>query len=197
MGDIFLFDLDGTITKSELLPLIGKKLGLHDELEVLTFQTMQGTIPFKESFKKRVEILSEIPISMVQEIILGAECFPELLDWVRKNRSRSYIVTGNLDIWIRPWLEKHGLRGYSSKASILDGKVRLEKILDKETVLFDFDSSHRTIMVGDGANDSEIMARSSLAIVSQMVHSAPPLLLKHANYVIRDEVALCRLLDRL
>ncbi len=197
MGNTFLFDLDGTITKSELLPLIGARLGLGEELQALTFQTMQGAIPFKDSFKKRVEMLSEIPVHLVQEIILEAECFPILLDWVKKNRDRSYIVTGNLDIWVRPWLEKHGLKGFTSEAAILDNKVILKKILDKETVLFDLDSSNRTIMVGDGANDSKIMARSNLAIASQMVHSVPPLLLEHANFVIRDEVALCRLLDRL
>ena len=197
MGDIFLFDLDGTITKSELLPLIGARFGLHEELQYLTFQTMQGAIPFKDSFKKRVEMLSEIPIGLVQEIILEAECFPKLLDWIKKNRNRSYIVTGNLDIWVKPWLEKHGLTGFTSEATILDNKVKLERILDKETVLFDLDSSSRTIMVGDGANDSKIMAKSSLAIASQMVHSVPPLLLEHANFVIGDEVALCRLLDRL
>jgi len=53
---IFLFDLDATITKEEILPVISKKIGKFNEIKKITETTMRGEIPFKESFLKRVNI---------------------------------------------------------------------------------------------------------------------------------------------
>ena len=50
---IFIFDLDSTITKIEILPEISKMIG-DKEMRELTEQTMKGEIPFKHSFIKNV-----------------------------------------------------------------------------------------------------------------------------------------------
>ena len=47
---IFLFDLDSTITKKEILPEIARKIGKEDEMRRLTEETMNGVLPFKQSF---------------------------------------------------------------------------------------------------------------------------------------------------
>lgn len=47
---IFLFDLDSTVTKQEILPTISKKLGIYEKMTELTESTMSGEIPFKQSF---------------------------------------------------------------------------------------------------------------------------------------------------
>ena len=57
---IFLFDLDSTITKKEILPTISEKINKTNEMRELTEATMQGVIPFKTSFLKRVDILKNI-----------------------------------------------------------------------------------------------------------------------------------------
>ena len=41
----FLFDLDGTITKQETLPLIAKAFGV-EAIEGLTKETIAGNVPF-------------------------------------------------------------------------------------------------------------------------------------------------------
>ncbi len=196
MNSIFLFDLDGTITRNELLPLIGEKIGLFAELTKLTDDTMQGLIPFDQSFKKRVTMLNQIKLADIQEIVLNAPCFEDLLDFIKSNRDRSFVVTGNLDIWIQPWLEKHGLRGFMSESEIVGESYSVRKILRKESVLQNF-SSKRTIMVGDGANDARIMELSNIGIGSEMTHKVSPVLWEHANYIVKEEGALCRLLTRL
>jgi phosphoserine phosphatase len=72
---IFLFDLDSTITCKEILPTIAEKVNGQKEMRELTEATMNGEIPFKSSFLKRVEILSVMNVSetraMVAEIPLN------------------------------------------------------------------------------------------------------------------------------
>ena len=47
---IFLFDLDSTVTKQEILPTIAQNIGKLKEMRELTEATMRGEIPFKTSF---------------------------------------------------------------------------------------------------------------------------------------------------
>src|SRR5690625_19018 len=53
MKTAFCFDLDGTVTTQEILPLISKEVDLHEEINLLTQLTLDGLIPFQNSFKLR------------------------------------------------------------------------------------------------------------------------------------------------
>jgi HAD superfamily phosphoserine phosphatase-like hydrolase len=192
----FLFDFDGTVTQVELLPLIGKQVGLFTELENLTIKTMQGEIPFDQSFLHRVDLLSTVRLSDIQEIILQAPIFEMLLDWIKFHRNNCAIVTGNLDLWIQPWLDLHNLKGFSSEGIELDNTYVVKKILRKETVLENYPNT-KTIMIGDGANDARIMELSSLGIASELSHKIAPILWEHADYIVKDEKILCRILTQL
>jgi phosphoserine phosphatase len=192
----FLFDFDGTVTQVELLPLIGKQVGLFTELENLTIKTMQGEIPFDQSFLHRVDLLSTVRLSDIQEIILQAPIFEMLLDWIKFHRNDCAIVTGNLDLWIQPWLDLHNLKGFSSEGIELGNTYVVKKILRKETVLENYPNT-KTIMIGDGANDARIMELSSLGIASELSHKIAPILWEHADYIVNDEKILCRILTQL
>lgn len=45
---IFLFDLDSTITRQEILPTISEGIGKQKEMRKLTEATMRGEIPCSE-----------------------------------------------------------------------------------------------------------------------------------------------------
>ena len=62
---IFLFDMDSTITRKEVLPEISQKINKVDEMRQLTEATMRGEIPFKTSFLRRVKIVSDISVREV------------------------------------------------------------------------------------------------------------------------------------
>lgn len=49
---VFLFDLDATITKVEILPEISAEIGKDKEMRELTERAMRGEIPLKEAFVK-------------------------------------------------------------------------------------------------------------------------------------------------
>ena len=45
----FLFDLDGTVTSKETLPIIAEHFGVQDQIAELTHHTVQGNVPFVAS----------------------------------------------------------------------------------------------------------------------------------------------------
>lgn len=56
---IFLFDMDSTITRKEVLPEISQRINKVDEMRQFTGATMQGEIPSKMSFLRRVKNLPD------------------------------------------------------------------------------------------------------------------------------------------
>lgn len=61
----FIFDLDGTVTSEEMLPLIAKHFHVEEEIVDLSRETTQGNMPFVESFIRRVFILGRLPVDEV------------------------------------------------------------------------------------------------------------------------------------
>lgn len=190
----YLFDLDGTLTATELLPLIAVEVGLSEQIGALTSATMAGEVPFDASFTRRVELLGGVPVQRVAEIVEAAPVMTRLLAWIGERRDHCWVVTGNLDCWVQPWLDRHGLRGFTSTAHIDRGRVHVGRILRKESVLRHF-SGMRTVMIGDGANDAQIISQADVGIACAILHPVPPVVIEVADYVVMDEEVLCRTLS--
>lgn len=69
MKTAFCFDLDGTLTKTEILPCIASDLGVSDEIATLTRATMEGHIEFEPSFRLRCLILGQVAPEVVRAIV--------------------------------------------------------------------------------------------------------------------------------
>lgn len=67
----FVFDLDGTVTAEETLPLMARHFHVEEEIEELTREPVQGNIPFVESFIRRVFILGKLPGDEVADLLFG------------------------------------------------------------------------------------------------------------------------------
>ena len=196
MQPVFLFDFDGTISKEEMLPLIAIKTNLTAVISRLTEDTIQGKIPFEESFLKRVKLLEQIPLQIIQNIFIEAPVNSKLLSWIKEHRELCFVVTGQLDIWIKPWLAKHELNGFYSEASITTKGIQVEKIIDKSAVISNF-PGRDVVMVGDGANDASLMEKANTGIGTEIVHKVPEMIWEVADLVVWEEEALCRILSRL
>lgn len=86
----------------------------------LTEATMRGEIPFKSSFLNRVELLKEIDVSEVSSIVSSIPLNEGIADFIRQNKDRCFVLTGNLDVWINGLMDKLGLKNhvYCSKANV-------------------------------------------------------------------------------
>ena len=192
--DQFLFDLDGTITRQEILPEIARAIGVQKEIDDLTRRTMAGEFPFESSLRRRVEILRRVPVSQVREIVAGIEVDPHIEAFLADNRDRCTIVTGNLDVWIEGLVERLGVPCISSIALVEgDRLVELVSVLDKAEAVHGFAGT--LCSVGDGYNDLGLMAAADLGIAYGGVHAPAPGLLDVATHAVYDPVRLCELLS--
>jgi phosphoserine phosphatase len=196
---VFLFDLDATVTKEEILPALAEQVGLLEEMREMTEKTMRGEIPFQSSFLARVEMLKTIPVSRVAEIVEKTPLNEELVQFIRTHASRCYIVTGNIDVWIEKLIKRIGLpmsHCYCSSASVSDDYIiSVNSVVDKEKIAKQFVVP--VVAVGDGSNDAEMVRLADVGIGYGGVRPVAYSLMCNATHVICDEHRLCSFLHTL
>lgn len=199
MKKIYCFDLDGTITSQELLPLMAAELDLYEEISALTQATINGLIPFEQSFKLRCKLLSDVPTKKVQEVADKVKLNESIVQFVRENKDNSYVITGNIYEWIQPIVNKLGCKIFCSEGKFKDGKLSgLEKIIDKGEVIKGLRENGKSIIsIGDGMGDVLMFQESDLSIAYGGVHEPIETLMKVSNYLVYNEDSLCRLLNTL
>lgn len=194
----FCFDLDGTITREELLPKIAFESGMSREIDELTDLTIQGLIPFEQSLRIRVEMLRLTPLSRIHRAIEGVKFFPKVLDFISTRADQCVIVTGNLDLWIKPLSVRLGVPIYSSMASYDPRKgTQLRRVIDKGEVLDSLRSktNGKIVAIGDGFGDIGMLSRADVGVAFGGLH--PPVigLVEKATHVIYEERSLCKFLE--
>ena len=86
----YCFDLDGTVTKTEILPCIASDLGVSDEIATLTRATMDGHIEFDASFRLRCLILGQVNPEVVRTIVSNIPLDESLLFFIRSNSANCF-----------------------------------------------------------------------------------------------------------
>lgn len=196
---VFLFDLDATVTKAEILPALAEQVGMLQEMRDLTEKTMRGELPFKNSFLSRVEMLKTIPVSRVSEIVRQIPLNEAIAEFIRQNSEDCYIVTGNLDVWIEKLIAKIGLpmsHCICSTASVQDDVLTgVNSVIDKGMIVKQF--VRPVVAVGDGSNDAEMVRLAEVGIGFGGVRPVAYSLMSNATHVIYDENRLCDFLRTL
>lgn len=195
---IFLFDLDSTITKQEILPTIAGKIGKQKEMRDLTEKTMQGEIPFKQSFLERISLLENFSVREADRIVGNIKLNNKLVDFIQENKDRCYIVTGNLDVWIHELIKKMGMESniFCSKANVVNDRIsNIVSIVDKNAVVSQIVSPF--VAIGDGNNDAEMIEKAIVGIGYGGVRPIADSVLTCATHAIYEEEKLCQFLERL
>ena len=184
---VFLFDLDATVSKVEILPMLAEQVGLLDEMRELTEKTMRGELPFKSSFLSRVEMLEQTPLN------------EEIVKFIQEHKECCYIVTGNLDIWIRRLMKRIGLpmaHCFCSSASVVEDRlVAVNSVIDKGLVVKQFILP--VVAIGDGSNDAEMARLAEVGIGFGGVRPIAYSLMCNATHAIYDEKRLRVFLETL
>lgn len=195
----FLFDLDGTVTSAETLPIIANHFECKEEIAELTKRTVQGNIPFVESFIRRVNILGKYSVSETSDLLAQVPLYSEIKKFIDSHREDCIIVTGNLTCWCEGLFKKMGCQCYGSEAECEEDKVvKLKSILRKEQIVDQYKALDETVVfIGDGNNDLEAMRHANISISVGLTHKPAQSLMAITDYVIFNENALCRQLYQL
>ena len=195
---IFLFDLDSTITRQEILPTIAGKVGMYQSMYTLTEHAMCGKIPFQQSFLQRVELLKNIPVSQIRSMIANIQLNQKIIQFIREHKERCYIVTGNLDIWIEELIGNLAMEKntYSSKALVKNDYIQeVVSVIDKNAVISQIVMPF--VAIGDGNNDAEMIDAAEIGIGYGGVRAIAPSVLACASHVAYQEETLVGFLEKL
>lgn len=198
-GTAFCFDLDGTLTRQEILPLLAREVNLFEEMTALTAATMQGVLPFQQSFRLRVRLLSDISIKRARAIIAEVPLYELTASFIKAHPSQCFVVTGNLDVWVSELVTKLSCGVFTAKAKVDGDHLRgVDAFMDKgeavKKIRSDFE---RIVIVGDGMNDVPMFEQGDIKIAFGGTHAPVDTLIKMADYVTYHERGLCGLLNTL
>lgn len=196
----YCFDLDGTVTRLEVLPVIAAELGLAEEIAFLTQMTIRGQIPFEMSFRLRCRLLADIEVDTVAQIVESVPLDEQIVDFIHAHREQCYVVTGNLNVWVSRLVQRLGCGVYSSTAEARpNGKLgALTGVLRKSTAVRDLRTQYdRVVCVGEGYNDLPMFEEADIGIAYGGVHPPAREVIENSHYITGNGASLCRLLNTL
>ncbi len=193
-------DVDSTLIEDEVIELLADYAGKRDEVAAVTERAMAGELDFAQSLVERVATLKGLPESVFEgvfERIRVTEGALEMISAVQAAGGLVGAVSGGFTQILNPLAESLGLDfSRANDLEIIDGHLTgrvLGRIIDrtaKAEALVEWAAQakidlSRTVAVGDGANDLEMMATAGLSVA----FNAKPIVREAADVVLDDSLA--------
>ncbi|MGV8896456.1 MAG: phosphoserine phosphatase SerB [Rhodoglobus sp.] len=176
---LVVLDVDSTLIEDEVIELLAAHSGSLTEVEAITRQAMNGELDFAESLRARVATLKGLPESVfatVRAEVTVTRGVPEMVAAIHAADGCVGVVSGGFHEIIDPVAAELGLDYCrANRLEVADGVLTggvIGQIVDaaaKATTLKQWADDcgvplSRTVAVGDGANDLEMMAIAGLAV---------------------------------
>ena len=192
---LVVLDADSTLIRNEVIELIADEAGRGAEVAAATEAAMRGEVDFASSLRSRVQVLRGVPVAAFSRVIARIEPTPgvrALVDAVHERGGVVGVVSGGfhevldtvaprlgIDMWRANRLE--------TADGVLSGRVDGEVVdaAGKAAALREWAAEHgvpmsRTVAVGDGANDLQMLAAAGLGLA----FNAKPAVRAQADVVI-------------
>ena len=176
---LVVMDVDSTFIQDEVIDLLADEAGVMSQVADITHRTMAGELDFEQSLRERVALLAGLPadaLDRVRERIVlsrGARTFCRTLN---RLGYRIALVSGGFAEIIGPIAAELGVSDVRANTleisdGVLTGRV-VGPVVDrmgKRTALEAFARQYaiptrRTIAIGDGANDIDMLEAAGLGI---------------------------------
>jgi len=176
---LLVLDVDSTLVQGEAIDLLAAEAGVAREVSALTEQAMRGTLDFAEALRGRVALLAGLHESALARVYDALPLAPGARTLVRTLNRLGYriaLVSGGFGaITDRIAAELEIVDTASNELEITDGRLTgrlVGPIIDahgKAEALRRFAAAQnlateRTVAIGDGANDLEMLAAAGLGI---------------------------------
>ena len=176
---LLLIDMDSTLINEEAIDLLAELSGVGEQVAAITERAMAGELDFHSALRSRVALLADQETSIfdrVRQKLTFTAGLDDLFRGLKSKGIRIGVVSGGFHEIIDPLLQGLDLdfvraNRFDISSGRLSGQV-LDPIIgaeEKAGALKDFAEKYsipldRTIAVGDGANDREMLKLAGLGI---------------------------------
>ncbi len=192
---LLVLDVDSTMIEQEVIELLADRVGLRDQVKILTDQAMAGEIDFREALLQRVGLLKGLSAVVFQDILAEIKITDgvrELVSSIHESNGMVGAISGGFSQVLEPLAQSLGLDIFlANNLEVVDGLItgRISgEIVDADmkarTLLhwaqqygFDVDD---TIAIGDGANDIPMLKASGFGVAFRPKDVLRP----HADLII-------------
>lgn len=176
---LVVLDADSTLIRNEVIELIADEAGRGAEVGAATEAAMRGEVDFATSLRSRVEALAGVPVSAFARVLARIVPTPGVGDLIAAVHGRGGVVgvvSGGFHEILDSVAPSLGVDFWqANRLSVADGVLtgRVEgRIVDaaaKAAALAEWADRHgvpraRTVAIGDGANDLQMMRAAGLGI---------------------------------
>ncbi|HXB38398.1 MAG TPA: phosphoserine phosphatase SerB [Acidimicrobiales bacterium] len=176
---LIVMDADSTLLQGEVIDLLAERRGRGAEVAAVTEAAMAGDLDFEEALRRRVRLLAGLKESDLEAVQASMVLTPGARTLVRTLKRLGYdiaVVSGGFTQVIGALVRDLGIDHLAANELVLDGGILTGElcgpIVDragKAEALLRFAAAAgvpvaRTIAVGDGANDIDMLAAAGLGI---------------------------------
>jgi phosphoserine phosphatase len=176
---LVVMDVDSTFIQNEVIDLLADEADVMPEVSAITERAMAGELDFEESLRARAALLEGLPVAALDRVRDRITLTPGARTLCRTLHRLGYrvaLVSGGFTEVIAPLATELGVSDIRANTlevqdGVLTGRV-IGPIIDrlgKRTALEEIAREHeiptrRTIAIGDGANDVDMLAAAGLGI---------------------------------
>ncbi|MCG6139553.1 phosphoserine phosphatase SerB [Leptospira mtsangambouensis] len=176
---LFVFDMDSTVIKEEVIDELARKHGVYEAVATVTKQAMEGGMGFDEALRLRVKHLaglSKESFREVYDLLTLNDGMEKVFQFVPTNGSKLGILSGGFTPVLKLFSERYPVDFYrangleevngSFTGEIFGEIINREK---KEIYLKQYAKDlsiplEQVVAVGDGANDALMLNAAAIGI---------------------------------
>ena len=192
---LVVMDVDSTLIQDEVIELLAARAGRESEVAAVTSAAMRGEIDFAESLRARVATLAGLPVSVLDEVRADIRLTAGARTLVRTMKRLGFtlaVVSGGFIEIVGPLAAELGIdHAHANRLDVRDGVLTgglVGDIVDRQgkaTALRRFAAEEglplsRTVAIGDGANDLDMLAAAGLGIA----FNAKPIVREQADTAV-------------
>jgi phosphoserine phosphatase len=176
---LIVMDADSTLLQGEVIDVLAERRACGEEVAAITAAAMAGSLDFESALRQRVRLLAGLRLAdldAVREEMLLAPGARTLVRTLKRLGYELAVVSGGFTHVIEPLVRDLGIDHLAANELVLDGDVLTGELqgpmvdrAGKAAALKRFAAAagvplDRTIAVGDGANDIDMLATAGLGI---------------------------------